>query len=73
MNEFYQCVLKSFTEEITDKVFLYIQDNPELMKQYRTLVNANSLNQVTSGIGKEIKCFFELKMIFSVPLWFLYG
>ncbi len=42
LDSFYHDVLESFTVEITDKVFLHIQSNPELMQRYRSLVNANS-------------------------------
>ena len=61
LDVFYHEVLESFTAEITDKVFLHIQHNPEFMKRYRALVNANSLNHVNSGLGKAVKTGFELE------------
>ena len=61
LGSFYHDVLESFTVEITDKVFLHIQNNPELMQRYRSLVNANSLNGVNSGLGRAVKEFFALE------------
>ena len=61
LDVFYHEVLQSFTAEITDKVFLHIQNDPELMKRYRTLVNEKSLNQVNSGLGKAVKAYFALE------------
>ncbi len=61
LDEFTQKTLDLFTHQITDEVFLFIQNNGELMHDYLNLVSKNDLNVVNSGIAKAIKKRYSLK------------
>ena len=59
-NDFAKKVTKAFKKEITDQVFLFIQDNPELMKEWRYVVEKESLQQVNLLLGDVVKKEFKL-------------
>ena len=64
LNKFKQDVISQFTEELTDKVFLMIQNDKGLMKRYLDQVAAGtSLGYVNSVIAKEVKSRFNLENI----------
>jgi len=64
LNEFKETVVTEFCERITDKVFLMIQNDRELMREYLHVVEENtSLSYVKSAIASEIKQRFDLENI----------
>jgi hypothetical protein len=60
MDKFTKKVLDRFSKEITDQVFLYIQNDKELMRDYLHLINKNDLKIVNSSIAKAIKSRYNL-------------
>jgi len=68
-NEYAEKVVLDFMREITDHVFLNIQYNEKLMRDYQTEVDRNGLLAVNSAIGRKVKDLFDLKDdgICSVP------
>lgn len=58
--EFTNKVMNRFTEEITDQVFLFIQKDKELLRDYLHLLNESKLNSVNSNIAKAIKSRYNL-------------
>lgn len=52
---FAQNVVSRFYEELTDLVFLYIENDRELMLQYLRLVSESNLDTVNKALGKMIK------------------
>jgi len=55
MKNFTTKVLDRFTKEITDQVFLFIQNDKELLRDYLHLLNDVKLNSVNSNIAKAVK------------------
>jgi len=62
-NEYAERIVKDFMENITDHVFLNIQHNEELMREYQTQVHQNSLQSVNTAIGKKVREIFDLENI----------
>jgi hypothetical protein len=60
-NEYAEKVVLDFMRNLTDHVFLNIQNNEELMREYQTQVNENSLMEVNTAIGKKVKELFQLE------------
>jgi len=60
-NEYAEKVVRDFMRNITDHVFLNIQSNEGLMRQYQTQVNENSLMEVNAAIGRKVKEVFQLE------------
>jgi hypothetical protein len=61
LNEFKEKVVTAFCEKITDKVFLMIQNDKELMHEYLHIVEENPpLRTVNSAIANEIRRRFDL-------------
>lgn len=60
-NEYAEKVVLDFMRNITDHVFLNIQNNEELMRESQRQVNENSLKAVNTAIGKKVKEIFDLK------------
>lgn len=60
-NEYAEKVALDFMRNITDHVFLNIQNNEELMREYQTRVNENSLHAVNQAIGRKVKEIFQLE------------
>lgn len=56
-------VLTSFTEEITDLVFMYILNNNELMDEYLDLISEHSRQDVNCQLGLRVKEWFNLENI----------
>lgn len=60
-NEYAEKIVKDFMGNITDHVFLNIQNNEVLMREYQTQVHQHSLQSVNTAIGKKVKEIFELQ------------
>lgn len=54
-------VLDRFSKEITDQVFLMIENDRELFQEYLRLVSNESLDVVNRNIGKLVKERYKLK------------
>ena len=54
-------VLEKFTNNITDRVFLMIQSDRELMEDYLNLLKGNERNVINSEMAKAIKSKFHLE------------
>jgi hypothetical protein len=67
--EYAEKVVLDFMRNITDHVFLNIQSNEGLMREYQTQVNENGLQAVNAAIGKKVKEIFQLEndVICSAP------
>ena len=67
MKEFIESVLNKFTYDITDKVFLMIQEDKDLMIEYLDLLDRHKgnidLDTLNSNIGKSIKNYLNLENI----------
>ncbi|KOS06680.1 hypothetical protein AM493_12025 [Flavobacterium akiainvivens] len=63
INEFTQKAIDKFTADITDSLFLFIQNDKELMQDYLDLLENNERNVVNSSVAKAIKERFDLKNI----------
>lgn len=61
LEEYAEEVVKDFMTEITDHIFLHIQSNETLMREYQSHVYLNSLISVNTTIGKKVKEIFELE------------
>jgi hypothetical protein len=61
--EFAQNVVGRFSEEITDLVFLYIENDKELMHDYLRLVSEKGLDSVNMNLGMKIKEKFNVDNI----------
>lgn len=60
LEQFNNKVLEQFAKTITNSVFLMIQNNKSLMKDYLLLVENHSLITVNQNLGKAIKNRFKL-------------
>ena len=64
MKQFMDKVLNQFAEDITDRVFLMIQNDKKLMADYLDLLDKHKdnidLKSMNSNIGKYIKEVFNL-------------
>lgn len=54
-------VLDRFAKDITDQVFLMIQEDRELMQKYLAAVSEHDLGSVNRAIGKAVKARFQLE------------
>lgn len=62
LDNFKKKVIKVFSEQLTDKVFLMIQNDRDLMREYLAVIEkSKSLANVNSEIAKEVKKRFKLK------------
>lgn len=62
MKQFTDGLLDKISEELTDIVFQYIENDKELLKQYLDLVaNTGDLRVVNSNIAKAVSKRFYLK------------
>ena len=52
--------IKKMNKRITNEIFLIIQNNRELMKEYLRTIENGSLDTVNQTIGKEIKKAYGL-------------
>lgn len=64
MKQFMDKTLNQFAEDITDRIFLMIQNDKKLMADYLDLLDKHKdnvdLNTLNSNIGKYIKEVFNL-------------
>lgn len=64
MEQFIKKILNQFTEDITDKIFLMIQNDNKLMGEYLDLLDRHKenidLDTLNSNIGKYIKNHLNL-------------
>lgn len=61
LDEYAEKVVLDFMRKITDHVFLNIQNNEELMREYQKRVNENPLQAVNTAIGKKVREIFQLE------------
>jgi len=60
INQFSKLVCDNFTNDITDRVFLTIENDRELLKKYLEIVAENGLIETNSHLGMFIKKYFDL-------------
>jgi transcription termination factor NusB len=60
-DEYGEKVVLDFMRNITDHVFLNIQNNEKLMREYQTQVSLNSLQAINPAIGRKVKEMFQLE------------
>lgn len=53
-------VLTRFTRRIVDQVFLFIQNDPELLREYQEVVRESTPNGVNSVLGRMITEAYDL-------------
>ncbi|WP_461632413.1 hypothetical protein [Labilibaculum euxinus] len=62
LNDFKKKLVDRFSEKLTDKVFLMIQNDRDLMREYLAVIeNSKSLAYVNSEIAKEVKKRYDLQ------------
>ena len=61
LKNFKEKIIQRFSSEITDSVFLMIQNDRELLQAYMKLLENHPQNVVNSLIAKEIKHKFNLE------------
>lgn len=61
LSDFVNEVLDRFSKEITDQVFLMIQDDRDLMQGYLAAVSDQDLGTVNRAIGKAVKERYRLE------------
>lgn len=52
--------IRRMNKKITNEIFLLIQNDRDLMKEYLRAVESNGLDQVNQMIGKEVKIAYGL-------------
>lgn len=55
--------IKRMNKKITNEIFLIIQNDRELMKEYLRAVESNTLDTLNQTIGKEVKKAYGLTNI----------
>jgi len=55
VNEYAEKVIDNFIYEITDHIFLSIEQNSSIMREYMTNVNRYGLDTLNMAIGSKIK------------------
>jgi hypothetical protein len=63
IEDFTDKAIKQFTIDITDRLFLSIQNDKELMQDYLNLLAENKRHIVNSEIAKALKNKFNLQNI----------
>ena len=63
VNEYAEQVVNSFVEDITEHLFLSIEQNDDIMREYMTNVNRFGLDILNMAIGKKIKELLNLENI----------
>ena len=61
--EIAQEAIGKMNKQITNEIFMIIQNNRELMYEYLRAVEANGLDSVNQMIGKEVKIAYQLTNI----------
>ena len=59
-SEYAEQVVLEFMRDITDHVFLNIQRDERLMRDYQTQVDRDGLRAVNTAIGSKVKEMFDL-------------
>ena len=59
-NDYAEALVKNFIKEITDYLFLSIQHNDSLMREYMTNVNRYGLDTLNKAIGDQVKTLLNL-------------
>ena len=62
-NDYAERIVRDFIRDITDHVFMNIQNNEVLMREYQTRVNENSLQTVNQAIGLKVKEILDLQNV----------
>lgn len=60
-SEFAEFALKKFTEKITDQLFLFIQEDEQLLQEYLDTISEHGRHSVNLTIGNRVVSFFGLK------------
>jgi len=55
--------IRRMNKKITNEIFLIIQSNRDLMKEYLRAVESNGLDNVNQTIGKAVKKAYKLENI----------
>lgn len=61
LKKFKEKMINKFSSTITDNVFLMIQNDKDLMKDYLLLLENHKLNIINSSLAKEIKKRYNLE------------
>ena len=61
--EIAQKAIGKMNKQITNEIFMIIQNNRELMYEYLRAVEANGLDSVNQIIGREVKTAYQLANI----------
>ena len=61
INDYAEQVVNNFIKEITDHVFLAIERDDDVMREYMTNVNRYGLDAVNMSIGKKIREMLNLE------------
>jgi len=61
--EIAQEAIGKMNKQITNEIFMIIQNNRELMYEYLRAVEANGLDSVNQTIGREVKAAYQLTNI----------
>lgn len=62
-NQFTEKAIEKFTVDITDRLFLFIQNDKELMQDYLNLLKGKERDAINSSIAKAVKATFNLENI----------
>lgn len=60
-SEYAEQIVLEFMRNITDHVFLSIQGNEKLMRDYQTQVDRDGLRAVNTAIGSKVREIFKLE------------
>jgi hypothetical protein len=62
-DNFFNEVFDKFSKDITDRIFLMIENDPELMDKYSSLVGNDKKvkDELNSELGKEIRKKYDLE------------
>lgn len=58
---FIQLVLGQFTEQMTDRLFLFIEEDNSLLREYRRIVARDGMGIVNSTIAQAVEKHFNLQ------------
>jgi len=60
LNEIAEEAIRRMNKKITNEIFLIIQTDRELMREYLRSVQVNGLDSVNQTIGKKVKTSYRL-------------
>lgn len=61
--KFAEEVVKQFCLELTDQLFLYIENDKKLMQEYLRLVSSETLHKTNQDLGREFKELFNVETL----------